>query len=359
MRFSIFDKFWSDTGKQIDRTSSIIWTRRWRDPGDFELTIPMADQITRRLETNQLINNDELSGWMMVEKVRVKTDLEQGDFMTISGRSIEQFLSWLPPRGFRLLWKMYGSYNDIIAKSLSIGNAGQLIPWPVELEKNPALNGTVFGADIDIGELIYGGQRPGSAPLKITPLDVLQVLSRYNIDFGFSLDRRSMPGGPQWRLITSTGSDKSGTVVFSRRNNNLLSSEYTVDVSRVINEVYCTTAQNPGPIVYNPSDGIDHSTVNSRIRRADIMPELQPEDVNWESTCTTIAEKYISEHKTQEEFACEVDGNAPYQYGKDYFLGDIVGLDNGYGQTFRARVEEMTYVEDSNGIAYHPTLVVL
>lgn len=86
-----------DTSKKkvaiIDSYKSFIWNDRYEDLGDFELYIPAdAVELLANIHNDYFIQCSESDRTMIVEKVDYKTDLEDGNFVTISGHSLEAIL---------------------------------------------------------------------------------------------------------------------------------------------------------------------------------------------------------------------------------------------------------------------------
>ena len=63
-------------------------------------------------------------------------------------------------------------------------------------------------------------------------------------------------------------------------------------------------------------------------------------------------------HRPTENFNFEVKSTDRYIYQKDYFLGDLVKVDNGFGITAAARVTEVNQVWDETGYKIVPILEV-
>lgn len=101
-----------NTNKQkvaiIDSYKSFIWNDRYEDLGDFELYIP-ADAVEQlaNLHQDYYIQCSESDRTMIVEKINYKTDLEDGSFVTISGRSLESILQR------RIVWNDDGSITQV------------------------------------------------------------------------------------------------------------------------------------------------------------------------------------------------------------------------------------------------------
>ena len=77
----------------IDYASSAIWVQRFVDAGEFELYVPASRKLLE-LFTDQTIltraGDDENA--MIFEKISLTTDDENGDYLTITGRSLDSII---------------------------------------------------------------------------------------------------------------------------------------------------------------------------------------------------------------------------------------------------------------------------
>ena len=49
------------------------------------------------------------------------------------------------------------------------------------------------------------------------------------------------------------------------------------------------------------------------------------------------------------------DANTTFKFGEDYFIGDIVQIENEYGMESRSRITEVMLSESSSGFEIYPT----
>ena len=78
----------------IDQYSSIIWTRRYWDVGDFELYVPADPDLLQYLQIGFYVFREDCESTMMIEHIEIKTDAENGNYFIISGRGVENILSY-------------------------------------------------------------------------------------------------------------------------------------------------------------------------------------------------------------------------------------------------------------------------
>ena len=110
----------------IEAYRSFIWTERYEDIGDFELYVPASAPYLDKLRNDFYImcsespirearidedpgglQTSKLIKLMIIEKIEYKTDLEDGNSVLISGRSLESILER------RIVWKEDGSITEI------------------------------------------------------------------------------------------------------------------------------------------------------------------------------------------------------------------------------------------------------
>ena len=83
----------------IDVFTSVIWTKRYFSAGDFELYLPASSNNIKLLQTGNYVKRLDDDTVMIIEKIQITTDAETGNFLTVSGRSLEILLAR------RIVWK--------------------------------------------------------------------------------------------------------------------------------------------------------------------------------------------------------------------------------------------------------------
>lgn len=81
----------------IDDYTSLIWSRRYYEVGDFELYVRVTDKNMSLLNvdlssTVRFIMRNDTKEVMRIEKIEISVDAEEGDFITASGRDLRQLL---------------------------------------------------------------------------------------------------------------------------------------------------------------------------------------------------------------------------------------------------------------------------
>ena len=124
----------------IDQYSSIIWTRRYWDVGDFELYVPADPDLLQYLQIGFYVFREDCESTMMIEHIEIKTDAENGNYFIISGRGVENILS------YRVVAN---------AGSFSASSPSALCCWLISLEAK-GVNAKYADREIDNIKELYG-----------------------------------------------------------------------------------------------------------------------------------------------------------------------------------------------------------
>ena len=70
----------------------------------------------------------------------------------------------------------------------------------------------------------------------------------------------------------------------------------------------------------------------------------------------SIGDEKLAESVAAQSFEGQVEMTKMFEYGKDFFIGDIVQIANEYGMESRARISEIVTAIDTQGTVTYPTL---
>lgn len=331
----------------IDNATSIIWVTRYNEAGEFELYLPATPERLELFTRDEVIltrENDD--GAMWVENVSLQTDAENGDFLTVSGRSAECLL------GRRIVPKQT-TFRDTATETVIRSLITQNIINPTQANRKIDLItlGTAQGYTETINKQVTGGNL----------LDVVSDICKGQ-SYGFKM---SFTNG-QFVFDLYKGVDRSYNqatrpfVVFSPEYENLGNSEYSEDKTTLYNAVY----------VAGEGEGTNRVIVGvggtAGLQRRETWIDARNESSDTDSgTLTPTEYAYMLAQQGNEEikkatktvnFGGEILNFDVYKYGVDYGLGDIVQIVNEYGIQGTATVTEVTEVEDETGYHIYPTL---
>lgn len=207
----------------IDDYTSLIWSRRYYEVGDFELYVRVTDKNLRLLNvdlstTARFIMRNDTKEVMRIEKIEISTDAEEGDFITASGRDLRCLL-----------------YQRVTNEEISLG----------ETLNSPVTGDTVNSDAVKITEAIYtmvnyNLYNPSDSKRKIprfsirtNTIDVGTSAMRINVGENvgekveelcndFRIGWKAEWNGSQIVFTCYEGEDRTSEVVFSEEFSNLI-----------------------------------------------------------------------------------------------------------------------------------------
>ena len=97
----------------IDDYTSLIWTRKYNDVGDFELTAPLSSNNYEALKLNNIIRKEGDDEGGLIESIEIKQDAKGENTIVVKGRSLSCLLN------FRVLYNHLdytGTIENLIYK---------------------------------------------------------------------------------------------------------------------------------------------------------------------------------------------------------------------------------------------------
>jgi len=197
----------------IDYCASIIWTRRYNKAGDFELYIPVSQEALDLVKINTLVQRaDKPESLMIIKSIQLTTDAEAGDFLTITGPSVEAYI------GQRIIWQQTNLNGTIAAAVTQLLNENLISPS----ESARAIAGITVG-DVSAA----AGQ---SLQKQITGDNLLEaiigILNEYKLGFNLIYSNGGLAFGIYAGTDRSYNQTENPRVIFSPEFDNFISSEY-------------------------------------------------------------------------------------------------------------------------------------
>lgn len=332
----------------IDNATSIIWTTRYNAAGDFELYIPADKELISLFgKDGIIITRDDTDRVMYVESLKLTTNAEDGDYLTISGRSVECII------GRRIVNSQTILDYDTAESALKKLLEDNLISPSDTMRRMSFVR---YG-------LLHGWQ--DAIRIQITGKNLLDAITDIcvNYNYGYKLTFRDVDKlvFDTYKGVDRTLSQNTNThVIFSAEFENLGNTEYVVDRTEFCNWAYvagegegtsrkvgqAASILEPGLFVFEKwFDARNVSSNNGEISHATYMQMLRNQ-----------AAEEIELAKVTKAFSGEILNINAYTYGVDYDLGDKVSIVNEYGIQGNATITEISEVEDETGYRLIPTL---
>lgn len=328
----------------IDSFISVIWAPRYYQAGDFELYLDATERNIGLLQKGYFLTRTDSETVMIVENISLDTDAEAGQFMTVSGRSLESIL------GRRIIWQqtnLSGRVEEGVRRLISENAINPSIPSrKIKRLKFGPLQGFT-----DLFEMQVTGDNLLTC--------ISEICKTYGMGFKIILDEDL-----NFIFHMYRGQDRSYKqttnpyIVFSPEFDNILKSGYKMNAQNFKN-VALIAGEGEGlerrtQVVGEYSDldryelyvdARDISSNNGELTEAEYNQSLMQKGMDS-----------LAENTTTESYEGEIETRVGYKYGRDYFLGDTVQVRNEYGMEAAPTIIEVIESEDESGHKVIPTI---
>ena len=362
MQIEIYDMAATDSGISIqlmavcDSFSSLLWDVQYYGCGSFEVYIAASPQNIATFQPGRIVGrDDDKQHYGIIETIKLETDAENGDYLTVTGRFLMSLLSRriiYPTLSFTSLT----SYADIVRNAVyfnAMKSGNRQIP--------SLRQGTVSGSCWE-----------QKARLQVSYDNLMEwVYKICEITGGTANIRLEEISNGNYALFfdLSEGTDRSifqeenAHIVFSDSYCNLLTFDYAVDFSAQANTAYINGAEEKQTVAFN---GSEPSFLDRYEVFVDADNVKQETKIDGETVRISDGE-YIAllKEKGAEHFlyptettesTIAVDGKQ-YQYNKDYFIGDYVTVEHQRFGLIQPKIQLVGMIEsyDQNGRSLTPT----
>ena len=339
----------------LDTYNSFIWTDRYNECGDFEIYTKMSKDILDVIKQDYYLTQPNSDRVMIIEKLLISTDLDEGDNLTVTGRSLESILDR------RIIWgqkTLSGNFQDGIKTLLneciiSPSNANRKISnFIFEASTDPTITAMTIDAQYtgdNLYEVITKLCSERDIGFRVTLNDNKQFVFKLYTGVNRSYDQSVLPYvifSPRFDNLISSNYIESKS---SLKNVTLIGGEEKEDKDRVWEAVGNTAGLNRREIFTNASD-ISSEQDDTTISAADYKLLLRQRGKE------TLAEP---DNKAALSFEGEAETSGMFVYGVDFFQGDIVQVEDAYGHDSKARITEIVTSDDTGGFSVYPTFTII
>ena len=356
----------------IDTAKSIQWLERYYEVGKFEVYIEVSQSVLEIVNQSYFIAREDSSYIGVIEFIENEDDVENGNYLIIQGRMSESLIGRRIIRNISYFsnTSLFNICNSLL--QLNILNPVLQANETVSPRKMSCLNTTVINKLINnsiVSEI--------QASFENNLLEFLVDLLKVN---GASI-RLELTENGTFDVVVYEGIDRSynqeanAYVVFSKDFDNLISSNYVFNSQGETNALYVGGEDNENaeegryidkyelPVGSGVISDIDR--IESFVNASDLKQSWEEEQANGtkvQHSLTTdeyrkllVARGKNSVVMPSEELIANVDITT-YVYNVDYFLGDIVTIENAtLGAYVNKRLIGMDIIDDENGHALEPT----
>lgn len=344
----------------LDNYTSLIWTERYSDVGDFELTLPFYIQYLPSLIPDNYICMDESDVVMVIEDVNLSSDSKEGYSMTITGRSLESVLDR------RIVWNktiINPNDNDTEKFQTSLKKIldSNIIKPSDSARKIPNFNFIVNDDPrFNSKDAIFNGYFYGETLLEV----VNSVCSTF--DCGYSLRLNKSTKQLNFKLYygvdRSFDQDKVPRIIFSPDYDNLSSSNVYNSIYNYKNTALVygeKEVDKPKTLTITDSKFKGYNRRETFVDASGINPYDDNQQLISDSLYMKLMKQKGYEELLESSYEDAFDGTSEdslsFKYGKDYFIGDIVQTANEFGYKSRSRITEFIRSKNVNKSEQYPT----
>ena len=335
-----------------DTFESLIWADRYCGYGDFEIYTPVDIKMLNFLQKDYYLWLKESEYVMIIEDRQIVSDVEKGNSLKVTGRSLESILDR------RIIWAqtlLEGNLQDGIKKLL---DENAIIPSLVDRKienlvflasTDPAITSLTVKAQYKVGENLY---------------DVVTKLCEAN-EIGFKI---TLIDDNLLVFTLYSGSDRSydqlsnAYVIFSPKFENIINSNY-IESAKPFKNVTLVAGEGEGAarktvIVELEDSGVglarkemftDATGVSSNTSGGTLTDAVYRAQLNQKGLEDLAVNAFVR------SFEGQVETSNIFKYGEDFFMGDIVQIVNEYGIEAKSRVVEFIRSQSGSGIDMYPT----
>ena len=338
----------------VENFSSFVWTDRYYSAGDFELYVPPTIRVLTQYIPDYYVVRPDSEHVMIIDSVLLEED-DDGYSYKISGESLESILKR------RILWTdttLSGNFQDaietllngsIISPSIADRKIDNFVFVKSEDEAITSL--TIEEAEYSKDETIY---------------DIIEKNCQ-EFEIGFKV---TLTSDNKFAFTLYKGVDRSYDqtavpyVIFSPAFDNLTSSSFLKSYTDYKNVALVTGTKTVETIDEETgtetSETVDVSATVGEASGLD-RRETHIDGGSIQGDTSVLTKKgneELAALKKTEAFEGEANVFNMFVYGKDFFIGDMVQLEDAFGNTGKSIVSEMVFSSDGEGEKFYPTFIV-
>lgn len=335
----------------VDSYVSVIWRPSYSEVGDFEIYVGADSAVVDLLREDRYVvrssdvsvddeENVTYTNVMIIKGRIIHTDVENGDYLTVTGKELKYLLNQ------RIVWNMTtlsGTAENGIRKLVTENAIAPAIP-------NRAIPGMVLGASAGLTDTIekqITGDKLDEA--------IVSICKAYEYGWEIFVYNKNLVFVIYQGVNRSYAQTERPYVVFSEDFENLYNTEYQssresyANATRIggegegVERIYTTLGDSLAGFdryeVFTDARGVSRNEGSEdEITEAEYLRLLQEQ-----------GKEKLAEYAYTEGFSGEILSDVAFKYGEDFFIGDLVTVINKYGISRNARVTSAIESEDESG----------
>lgn len=349
----------------VDSYESFIWTDRYNEAGDFEITTSASPENVRKYAKGYYLEIEDSEHTMIIETVESMSDMDAGIKLKIAGRSIESILDR------RIFWKdlelsssaqiqnnvktcLYNTLMPNAKGDAPPGGKNRIIDvFSFSDNDDPELaNITMLSEQINMGDNLY------EVIVSICQSEhVGWKVIRDGKNFVMSL---YLGTNRSYNQKVAEGQAPVPYVVFSPGYDNIINSDFVNSSLPFKNMAKVTSSYNNSEITVTIGDditGLDRREVSFSLDR--LKPNSGETETHYKEKMRARAKKELakSDYREAMTFTGKIEASRLFVYNEDFYIGDIVEVINELGNEASARITEFVMSDSDGGFDCYPTFI--
>lgn len=335
----------------IEEITSLLWTRKYWEPGSFKLLVPFNDTHNQLLKEDNIIIKHGDTEAAEIKFVNISKNLEGFEVIEVQGKFITQ---WINKRVIeKRLLNVSATAQNLIRR---IVDENCVTTSAVRQLPNLSM---ADDAVIDGSEILYTSEIYDNA------LDAIIGLAQGSkIGFRITTDRATgLHAFSTYKGVDCTENNSAGNppCIFSQEYDNVLGQEYTKSTEKYRNTAYVTGETREDEsfetvIVNDENSGLNRNELH--VSGGDIKQTYTDENdreitMSLDEYCRALRDRgteKLEQYPISQSFSSKINVGANLVYRKDFDLGDRVTCFNKkWNVRIDARITEVTEGYDVKG----------
>ena len=339
----------------IDEYVSTIWRPAYAEVGDFEIYMGATDKALELLRKDRyVVRSADISvsegvttykKVMIVKNIQLVTDIENGDFLTVTGRELKYILHR------RIVWDQTTLTGTAEAAIRRLATENAIAPADTKRVIPDLLLDDLAGLPATINKQVTG---------EYVDQAIVDICNSYEYGWDVYISGGKMYLKVYNGLDRSYGQTANPYVVFSDDFENLYNTDYQMEAENFANTTRIG-GEGEGSARKYATIGDDLSGLDRFETFTDARDVSQNSgsdealsDADYLLLLQDRGRENLASLAITEGFSGEVLSDAAFKYEADFFLGDTVTVINKYGLTKNVRVLSAIESEDEAGTTLVP-----
>lgn len=348
MLFYVLNESYNKIGV-IDNHVSAIWATRYFEPGDFEIYLGATEKYKQLFKKGYYIQRPGDRTLMIIEDIKISTDVENGNYVTISGRDLKSVLDR------RVIWKQktYSGTIETRIRKMIDSNF-------INAEESRVIPEMKLGTSKGFKQTMNSTQYTGNNVLEV----VVELCKASGLGFDILFDNGKFVFEMYAGTDRSFKQNENLRVLFSSELGNIINSEF-IENTKNLKNTCLIGGEGEGTARTYASVGTA-TGLNRRemfVDARDLSSTTENEDGEqieltanqYSAILKERGTEALTENSVVTNFTGEIETTVLYKLNEDFYLGDIVGVVGSNGNKYTSRIIEVIESEDATGRIVIPT----